>query len=62
LREKPSIAVLPLRYLGLDTPQDFVADGLTEDIINALSKFRERTVRFLIRGGRHGFRGKRLRK
>ena len=39
-REKPSIAVLPLRYLGLDTTQDFIADGLTEDIINALSKFR----------------------
>src|SRR5262249_14911039 len=33
---KPSIAVLPLRYLGLDPHQDFVVDGLTEDIIAAL--------------------------
>ena len=37
---RPSVAVLPFRYLGLDPNQDFVIDGLTEDIINALSKFR----------------------
>ena len=37
---KPSIAVLPLRYLGLDPNQDFLIDGITEDIISALSRFR----------------------
>ena len=43
-REKPSVAVLPLRYLGVDMAHDFVVDGLTEDIISALSKFRNLLV------------------
>jgi len=38
LPEKPSIAVLPFDNLSGDAGQDHVADGLTEDIITALSQ------------------------
>jgi TolB-like protein len=37
---KPSIAVLPFRHFGRDPSREFVVDGLTEEVINALSKFR----------------------
>ena len=37
----PSIAVLPFDNLSGDPEQDYFADGLTEDIITALSKFPE---------------------
>jgi TolB-like protein len=36
----PSIAVLPLVNLGGDPDQEYFADGVTEDIIMALSRFR----------------------
>jgi TolB-like protein len=36
----PSILVLPLVNLGGDAAQQYFADGLTEDIIMALSRFR----------------------
>ena len=39
--EKPSIAVLPFANMSGDSEQEFFADGLTEDIITALSQFRE---------------------
>ncbi len=39
--DRPSIAVLPLENLSGDAEQDYFADGLTEDIITALSHFRE---------------------
>jgi adenylate cyclase len=39
--EQPSIAVLPLVNMSGDPDQEFFADGLTEDIITALSRFRE---------------------
>ena len=39
--EKPSIAVLPFANMSGDSEQEFFADGLTEDIITALSHFRE---------------------
>ena len=35
---KPSIVVLPFRNLSGDTEQDFFSDGVTEDIITALSQ------------------------
>ncbi|HET7850557.1 MAG TPA: winged helix-turn-helix domain-containing protein [Pseudolabrys sp.] len=37
---KPSIAVLPFINLGGDQEQDYLADGITEDIITALTRFR----------------------
>jgi adenylate cyclase len=40
----PSIAVLPLETLGGDTDQVWFAEGLTEEIIAGLSKFRELLV------------------
>ncbi len=42
--EKPSIAVLPFDNMSGDPEQEFVADGMTEDIITELSKFRWLTV------------------
>lgn len=40
LPDKPSIAVLPFVNMSGDPEQDFFADGLTEDIITALSLYR----------------------
>ena len=42
--KKPSIAVLPLVNMSGDAEQEFFADGLTEDIITELSRFRELLV------------------
>src|SRR6516165_5947659 len=39
--EKPSIAVLPFTNMSGEDEQEFFADGLTEDIITALSQFRD---------------------
>jgi adenylate cyclase len=39
LPEKPSIAVLPFDNMSDDREQDYFADGITEDIITALSQF-----------------------
>ena len=41
LPEKPSIAVLPFDNLSGDPDQDYLADGITENIITALSKMPE---------------------
>jgi adenylate cyclase len=41
---KPSIAVLPLANMSGDPDQEFFADGLTEDIITDLSRFRDLLV------------------
>ena len=41
LPDKPSIAVLPFDNLSGDPEQEYFADGITEDIITALSKFEE---------------------
>ena len=38
LPDKPSIAVLPFVNMGGDSKQDFFSDGMTEEIIAALSK------------------------
>src|SRR6266849_10780998 len=44
IAKKPSIAVLPLVNMSGDPEQEFFADGLTEDIITELSRFRELIV------------------
>ena len=41
---KPSIAVLPFVNMSGEPEQEFFADGLTEDIITELSRFRELLV------------------
>jgi adenylate cyclase len=40
LPDKPSIAVLPFENMSGDPEQEYFSDGITEDIITALSKFR----------------------
>ena len=40
LPAKPSIAVLPFENMSEDREQDYFADGLVEDIITALSRFK----------------------
>jgi hypothetical protein len=40
LPDKPSIAVLPFQNMSGDPEQEYFADGLVEDIITALSRFR----------------------
>jgi adenylate cyclase len=39
-KDKPSVVILPFRNLSNDSEQEFLADGISEDIISALSKFR----------------------
>jgi adenylate cyclase len=41
---KPAIAVLPFRNQGGDPTREYFADGLTQDIINALGRFSSLTV------------------
>jgi adenylate cyclase len=41
LPNKPSVAVLPFTNLSGDTKEDYLCDGLTEDIITELSRFSE---------------------
>jgi len=40
LVDMPSIAVLPFQSMGSDAAQDYFADGMVEEIITALSRFR----------------------
>ena len=40
LPEKPSIAILPFTNLSSDPEQEYFADGMVEDIITALSRFK----------------------
>ncbi|HZD25102.1 MAG TPA: winged helix-turn-helix domain-containing protein [Alphaproteobacteria bacterium] len=40
LATRPSVAVLPFANLNRDPEENYVADGITEDIITALSKHR----------------------
>jgi len=44
LGRKPTVAVLPFLNLSGDPAQDYFTDGVTEDIITALSRFRELLV------------------
>jgi adenylate cyclase len=40
LPDKPSIAVLPFQNMSGDPEQEYFADGVVEDVINALSRFK----------------------
>ncbi len=40
LPDKPSIAVLPFENMSGDPEQEYFADGIAEDVITALSRFR----------------------
>jgi adenylate cyclase len=53
---RASIAVLPLMSLTADGAGEYFADGLTEDIIAALGRFRDLTV--ISRSGVSGYKGK----
>lgn len=41
LPDKPSIAVLPFENLSGDRDQEYFADGMVEEVITALSQFRQ---------------------
>src|SRR5262245_9385250 len=41
LPDKPSIAVLPFQNMSGDSEQEYFADGIVEEIITALSRFRQ---------------------
>jgi adenylate cyclase len=53
---RASIAVLPFASLGDPDRSDYFADGLTEDIISALGRFRDISV--ISRGGVFAYKGK----
>lgn len=55
LPEKPSIAVLPFDNMSADPDQEFFAEGISEDIITELSKFRSLFV--IARNSSFAFKG-----
>ncbi len=54
--EKPSIAVLPFVNMSGDPAQDYFGDGITENIIAALSRFRDLFV--IARDSTFAYKGK----
>jgi adenylate cyclase len=56
LPDKPSIAVLPFTNMSGDPEQEFFADGITEDIITELSRFRSLFV--IARNSSFTFKGR----
>jgi adenylate cyclase len=56
--DKPSIAVLPFQNMSGDQEQEYFADGLAEDIITELSRFREFAV--IARNSTFFYKGKPL--
>src|SRR5262245_61029399 len=54
--EKPSIAVLPFTNMSGDPEQEYFSDGITEDIITELSRFRSLFV--IARNSSFQYRGK----
>ena len=56
LPAKPSIAVLPFENMSEDREQDYFADGLVEDIITALSRFKSLFV--IARNSSFAYKGK----
>ncbi len=58
LPAKPSIAILPFNNMSSDPDQEFFADGISEDIITELSKFRSFFV--IARNSSFSFKGQSL--
>src|SRR6516225_5011750 len=56
LPDKPSIAVLPFENMSGDPEQDYFADGMVEEIITALSRFKSLFV--IARNSSFTFKGK----
>jgi adenylate cyclase len=54
--DKPSIAVLPFLNMSGDLEQEYFSDGITEDIITGLSRFRELFV--IARNSTFRFKGR----
>ena len=54
--EGPSVAVLPFANLSADPSQEYLSDGLTEDIINGLSYFSGLSV--IARNSSFSFKGR----
>ncbi len=55
LPDKPSIAVLPFNNMSGDPEQEYFADGIAEDVITALSRFRSLFV--IARNSSFSYRG-----
>ena len=56
LPDKPSIAVLPFQNMSGDAEQEYFADGIAEDIITELTRFRELFV--IARNSSFSYKGK----
>jgi adenylate cyclase len=56
LPDKPSIAVLPFQNMSGDPEQEYFTDGITEDIITELSRFRSLFV--IARNSSFSYKGK----
>jgi adenylate cyclase len=56
LPDKPSIAVLPFQNMSSDPEQEYFADGIVEDIITALSRFKSLFV--IARNSSFTYKGK----
>jgi TolB-like protein/Tfp pilus assembly protein PilF len=56
LPDKPSIAILPFTNLSSDLEQEYFADGMVEDIITALSRFKSLFV--IARNSSFTYRGR----
>jgi TolB-like protein/class 3 adenylate cyclase len=56
LPDKPSIAVLPFQNMSGDPEQEYFADGMVEDLITALSRFKSLFV--IARNSSFAYKGK----
>src|ERR1700687_494472 len=56
LPDKPSIAVLPFQNMSGDPEQEYFADGMVEEIITALSRFKSLFV--IARNSSFTYKGK----
>jgi adenylate cyclase len=56
LPDKPSIAILPFANLSSDPEQDYFADGIVDDIITALSRFK--SIFVIARNSSFTYKGK----